>query len=995
MKNFKNFNIENLILILILALTQINAQQQEIIWDDDFSVKNQSEKGFGLLVKDFKSGKITYDEWIKFRVYSFFAVQELPEKYREKNSSEELTMLLKEVFNKWKNLSDETQGELRKYGFNSRGAYLPPKLTSFILESAHFQVHYTVDPADTNAIDSTDSDSNGKPDYVESILQYFEDVYSKTIDSMGYTAPPSDSGAIGTNSKYDVYLAKIKPNVLGFASPQVLIGDNPNSTNLVEKNAVTSYIVLRNHYSPINNYSTGQIFPVTIAHEFFHTVQFGYDSKEKTWLMEATATWVEDEIYDEINFNRDYLKNWFLQTYVALDAVKSESNNHWYGSWIFFRYLSEHLGGRKVVREIWERSVFYDSKKGDFSFKAIEDILKNRNTNFKEVFGNFAAANLLKNISPYNYEEGEFYPDIYISGELFGSSKASRRLARHSSRYFKIFPNVIPGSPDEMEFDLTSKNKGKELGLIVISKSGNSVDVFKKFSSTGSLTLVLQNSSQKSQIFAVVVNPDTSANSFKLKVNTKGYLIKLSDKSDYVYGQLKDGYFIYKSSRSYLDTDGYTITDYILNIVMLKYSYSSKISFKNSGGLAAYLSNELGYIFAIVDLNSTGQQVNYGIAHGQANKLAGEFQVTQYPSVGVNQVFFEGELYLPNDVKKGIFYSDLTKGNPQLLVDFSGTNGKVEFIKHSGNSFVAVKAQTDNPDVRDLIYYDGSSVSTFYSLSNRTYINSLYFNGKVAVWSETLNNYAAIKAFDFTTNKLKVIRENNGLDPYSVAVSGDRIVWWENPYGAALIRFWENDSVKTIRTTVNGLFLDDNGVSSSTFSIPADKDGIAWMENDFTLYYFKFSSSSLNSYDLSSYFDDKYTTNYIVKLSGKYVIIDAISYTPTNKTGIYLFTLRDSVTAVSEEKFTMLPENFKLEQNFPNPFNPTTNIRYELPVRTRVQLKIFDLTGREVAVLVNGVQTAGKYNIKFNANKLASGIYFYRLTTVNGFFAVKKMILLK
>ncbi len=89
-----------------------------------------------------------------------------------------------------------------------------------------------------------------------------------------------------------------------------------------------------------------------------------------------------------------------------------------------------------------------------------------------------------------------------------------------------------------------------------------------------------------------------------------------------------------------------------------------------------------------------------------------------------------------------------------------------------------------------------------------------------------------------------------------------------------------------------------------------------------------------------------------------------------------------------------LPTKFALMQNYPNPFNPTTTIAYELPTRSKVLLKIYDMLGREVATLVNGEQAAGRYAQSFNASGLASGLYFYRLQAGN-FVETKKMMLVK
>jgi hypothetical protein len=89
--------------------------------------------------------------------------------------------------------------------------------------------------------------------------------------------------------------------------------------------------------------------------------------------------------------------------------------------------------------------------------------------------------------------------------------------------------------------------------------------------------------------------------------------------------------------------------------------------------------------------------------------------------------------------------------------------------------------------------------------------------------------------------------------------------------------------------------------------------------------------------------------------------------------------------------------NFRVEQNTPNPFNPTTNITYELFDASFVKLKVFDLIGKEIATLVESSQTKGTYTVTFDASKysnLTSGIYFYKLET-DKYSEVKKMILTK
>ena len=89
-----------------------------------------------------------------------------------------------------------------------------------------------------------------------------------------------------------------------------------------------------------------------------------------------------------------------------------------------------------------------------------------------------------------------------------------------------------------------------------------------------------------------------------------------------------------------------------------------------------------------------------------------------------------------------------------------------------------------------------------------------------------------------------------------------------------------------------------------------------------------------------------------------------------------------------------VPLGFALSQNFPNPFNPTTTIRYALPSAGPVTVKVFNIVGQQVATLVDEVQGAGLYKVRFDGRRLASGIYFSRLEW-GGRVAVQKMLLVK
>lgn len=107
----------------------------------------------------------------------------------------------------------------------------------------------------------------------------------------------------------------------------------------------------------------------------------------------------------------------------------------------------------------------------------------------------------------------------------------------------------------------------------------------------------------------------------------------------------------------------------------------------------------------------------------------------------------------------------------------------------------------------------------------------------------------------------------------------------------------------------------------------------------------------------------------------------------------WLDSVSSTLTGVIQISNT-LPDGYSLQQNYPNPFNPSTSIRFSIPESGFLSIVIFDMTGREVKTLINGVTEVGSYEVSFDAGGLSSGIYYYKL--VSGDFSdVKKMILLK
>jgi hypothetical protein len=162
--------------------------------------------------------------------------------------------------------------------------------------------------------------------------------------------------------------------------------------------------------------------------------------------------------------------------------------------------------------------------------------------------------------------------------------------------------------------------------------------------------------------------------------------------------------------------------------------------------------------------------------------------------------------------------------------------------------------------------------------------------------------------------------------------------------------------------------------------------------------------------------DVRWTTDRLVEVlseGGKDILLSGMSYPVEVRISGLNLQLKDNSGEIEKvlrdgEKLTIsnpvvdklsasiveIPKSYELYQNYPNPFNPETVIGYQLPVNGKVQLKIYDVLGREVETLVNEIKEAGKYTAKWNASKYTSGVYVYRISA-GSYSAVKKLMLMK
>lgn len=353
--------------------------------------------------------------------------------------------------------------------------------TEQILRWGNFAFHYTTDGPDDERVDSTDTNGNNIPDYVDLMASAFvDDIYDMYHTTSGYTIPPADDTA-GGDALYDVYISAnaAGPYIYGYVASETEVGDNLNSPHIIERDAYTSFMVMRSNYEGFPTTEDIAV-KVTAAHEYMHAVQFGVSTSMDAWFYEATAAWAEDYVYPGLDDNFQYLNYVFKHPDVSLslnDGEDPQFDGHWYSSWIFIRYLTDHFGS-DIIRRVYDKCILYDP------LPAIDyELIEVYNTTFSEQFKNYILANIIMqsdaSFAPYTYVRADDY-EAYINTienkslieyvfdyngtNIAFSSKigGNDRLMRLSTDYFQV------NTDDDFKIILTTDQYEYELEFMLI-----------------------------------------------------------------------------------------------------------------------------------------------------------------------------------------------------------------------------------------------------------------------------------------------------------------------------------------------------------------------------------------------------------------------------------------------------------------------------------------------------------------------------------------------
>lgn len=209
----------------------------------------------------------------------------------------------------------------------------------------------------------------------------------------------------------------------------------------------------------------------------------------------------------------------------------------------------------------------------------------------------------------------------------------------------------------------------------------------------------------------------------------------------------------------------------------------------------------------------------------------------------------------------------------------------------------------------------------------------------------------------------------------SVKIYNNTTIWIAGDSGTVITSTDRGSTWQNINVPLNVKLNDLHIINESSVFVVGENGKIFYTNNGGVNWYAQYSADSHDLFAVT--------------------FIDSAYGIAVGNDGTVLKTTEPGTLTEFKEPLVLLPIGFNLYQNYPNPFNSSTIIRYQLPNSGHVELKIYDLLGREVKTLINEDKKIGSYEVMFDGSLLSSGVYFYRIQVGDNFIEVKKLVLLK
>ena len=389
----------------------------------------------------------------------------------------------------------------------NRNAYSVPEAPRSPACSEFFCVHWVAEGLD--APNPADADADGIPDYVVRVLKVAEHVHQIENEKLGWREPKSDGRKGGGLGKTDIYLSQIGGNLFGYAAPD----RGQISRDHRTPRRLHGYLVLDNDYSAFEFPGTKPIqdLQVTVAHEYNHILQFGYDAFQDPWFAESTATWMEDQVYNGIDDYLRYVGRWVHR----YDTPLTTSSIKEYGSAVWNQWLARRYGPQ-LIRKAWARAL--PTRPGGFSVGVYDAAIRAAGgSEFSRDFARFAAA-VPEWRTGSGFREGRLFPDMPRHGVLRIGNRPTTHLLNHTTfeplriltrkgRAVVVHVNAPRGAAAAVALvgRIGTERGGKVISRVDYRRGG------------GRLRVQLGNPGRFSRITAVLINADAQASGFSAR----------------------------------------------------------------------------------------------------------------------------------------------------------------------------------------------------------------------------------------------------------------------------------------------------------------------------------------------------------------------------------------------------------------------------------------------------------------------------------------------
>lgn len=360
--------------------------------------------------------------------------------------------------------------------------YFGPEAAGSPICNAQFCVHFSENSKSAPASD----------EFLAEVVTALDTAFAVENTQLGWRAPKGDGNrgarnGVGGEGQVDVYIDNLGRRLYGYAAP------DPGQRGPRR----SAYLVLDNNYLgfPTNPLDSMR---VTVAHEYNHILQFGYDTLQDLWFLEATATWMEEQVYPDIN---DYLN--FLPSFASAPEAPLTGRSKIYGDSVFDHWVDSRYGP-DAIREAWERSTSVKPKHNGVA--AIEAAIEaNGGKSFSREFAAFALETAEWNSSD-NFPDATRYPQVRRTGEL-GRKPTEFEL---DSTAYRLVSVRGAGSSVKLRVDAP---RGVRSAIALIGREGPArsgrVTVRSRYlAKGGTATVTLEGAGGFERVTAAIVNAD-------------------------------------------------------------------------------------------------------------------------------------------------------------------------------------------------------------------------------------------------------------------------------------------------------------------------------------------------------------------------------------------------------------------------------------------------------------------------------------------------------